>query len=146
MTALFVDVLGDPAPQGSKSYKGRTRAGKPILVESSKAVKPWRAAVADAAEDAARLQGWPCADGPVSVEVDFYLPRPVRMPRGRFRPSVRPDLDKLLRSTLDALKTSGAIADDAVVVSILASKHYAGVVFAATGARITIRTIEGSAR
>lgn len=39
-------VAGIPAPQGGKS--GYIRGGHVVLVESSKKVKPWRAAVAQA--------------------------------------------------------------------------------------------------
>lgn len=138
---IVVDVIGTPAPQGSKSYKGRGRSGRPILVESSAAVKPWRATVAWQVAHTMRQAGWRRADGPVAVEVEFYLHRPPSAPKSRTRPDVKPDLDKLLRSTLDALTESGAIADDARVVEVVASKHYAG---DWTGARITIRTLEGA--
>lgn len=46
-------------------------------------------------------------------------------PKRRTRPDCRPDLDKPVRSTLDALTTAGAIDDDARVVEINARKHYA---------------------
>jgi crossover junction endodeoxyribonuclease RusA len=39
-------------------------------------------------------------------------------------PAARPDLDKLLRSTLDALVDAGALADDALVVEVNAAKTY----------------------
>ncbi len=38
---LVIEVVGTPAPQGSKSFEGY-RGGKPILVESCSAVKPWK--------------------------------------------------------------------------------------------------------
>lgn len=137
---IVVDVIGTPAPQGSKTYKGH-RGGRPILVESSKAVRPWRAVVAWDVAQAIRQARWERLDGPVAVDIEFYLHRPPSAPRTRHRPDVKPDLDKLVRSTLDALTESGAITDDARVVEINASKHYAG---EWTGARITIRTLEGA--
>jgi len=48
MTRVEFTVLGVPAPQGSKRHVGRG-----VLVESSKALGPWRDAVAWAARDAA---------------------------------------------------------------------------------------------
>ena len=40
MTFLRINVLGTPAPQGSKRHVGRG-----IMVESSRLVGPWREAV-----------------------------------------------------------------------------------------------------
>lgn len=48
MPDLRIVVYGQPAPMGSKRFMG-TRGGKGVLVESSKAVKPWREAVKHAA-------------------------------------------------------------------------------------------------
>lgn len=60
-------------------------------------------------------------DGPVSMQLTFRLtaPKSVR----REHPTVRPDLDKLVRAVLDAL-TGLAYKDDSQVVSIQASKTY----------------------
>lgn len=66
--------------------------------------------------------------GPVALEVTFTLPRPKAHYRtGRnshllrdnapHRPDRLPDLDKLLRSTMDALTAAGVWADDAQVVT-----------------------------
>lgn len=118
----YITVLakGLPAPQGSKRHVGRGR-----LIEASKKVAPWRAAVARAARDAAREQGWdtPPRDVPLELVVDFYLPRP-QAARYRVYPHVRPDLDKLVRAVCDSLQTAQVYADDAQVVSIRAHKRY----------------------
>lgn len=100
---LFAIVVhGLPAPQGSKSFKGM-RKGKPILVESSEAVKPWRAAVAAAAL-AARPATWETLDGPLVADMVFTMPRPKAAPKTlRTLPSPFPDLSKLCRATEDAL-------------------------------------------
>lgn len=121
MTDLRIRVDGSPAPQGSKRHVGNGR-----MIESSKAVAPWRMAVAWTAHDAAVKQGWVCADGPVLVSMQFFLQPPQRMPKGRTRPTVKPDIDKLARSTLDALTTAGVFKDDAQVVVLSVSKDYAG--------------------
>ena len=128
---MTITVYGVPAPQGSKSFKGM-RGGHAILAESSKKVKPWREAVKWAAierMDSAKLsdggfgQGEAFA-GPVTVEVDFYFIHPKT---GKRRPthSVKPDIDKLLRSTFDALKDAGVFEDDSRICSVVARKHYA---------------------
>lgn len=118
MRSIFVP--GVPAPQGSKSFKGR-RGGKAILIESSKAVGPWRERVALAAHSHARgLLG-----GPVSVDLAFVLPRPKSAPKRTTPPAVkRPDLDKLARAILDAL-TGVWFADDSQVIDLRATKQIA---------------------
>jgi crossover junction endodeoxyribonuclease RusA len=130
-----VEVLGTPAPQGSKSYRGH-RGGKPVLVESCTAVRAWREAVVRAIRAAMRRTGFTTMSVPSIVVIDFYLARPASAPKGRTVPDRRPDLDKLVRSTLDALTTAGAVEDDARVVEITARKHYAQSV---CGAHIIVR-------
>lgn len=126
MTHVAIDVLGIPAPQGSKRHVGRG-----ILVESSTKVGPWREAVVAAAtnQGAANRQ----LDGPIHVDVSFYFPRPKRHYRanGDLKPAapyvhaVTPDIDKVLRATLDALTQAAVITDDARVQHVEARKLYA---------------------
>lgn len=121
---LTINVVGTPAPQGSK--QGFVRGGRAVLVESSKAVAPWRQDVTAAARAAAEATpDWSPPDA-VTVHVDFLLKRPPSVSlRRRPLPSVKPDLDKLVRSTFDALTTSGVIRDDANVCELVARKLYA---------------------
>lgn len=132
---LVVEVHGIPGPQGSKRHLGHG-----VLVESSALVKPWREAVRSAAEVALgrRSAERPWAPGrldPIEVSLVFTLARPASHYRsGRNahllrdaapeQPSTRPDLDKLIRSTLDALRDAGALVDDARVVEVRAVKAY----------------------
>jgi len=113
-------VPGKPAPQGSKRYMGQS-GGKGRMVESSKAVAPWRADVRNAAE---RSSGDAFAYGEaVSITLAFVMPRPASTPKRRTPPAVkRPDLDKLVRAVLDALSSAGVWVDDSQVVEIRASK------------------------
>lgn len=113
-------VYGTPAPQGSKRYVGHSvkrgaKSGKPTatMVESSKKVKPWRKAVESVAIEAGR--GCVPMGGPLVARMVFTLPRPAAA-KGRKHPDRMPDLSKLCRSTEDALKTAGLIADDARIV------------------------------
>jgi Holliday junction resolvase RusA-like endonuclease len=109
---LTITVYGQPAPQGSKRHVGRG-----IMVESSKAVKPWREAVKAAALDA-RGDHWTPVDAPLAVSMVFTMPKPVSAPkRRRTWPMRTPDLSKLIRSTEDALTDAGIWRDDARVVS-----------------------------
>lgn len=119
-TRTRVVVRGVPAPQGSK--RGFVVGNRAVLVESSAKVRPWREDVRHAAQE--------CFEqplvGPVSVEVVFLLPRPKSVStKRRPLPTVKPDLDKLLRSTLDALKSAGVYGDDSQVVQVACSKVYA---------------------
>lgn len=124
-----------PAPQGSKRHVGRGR-----LLEQSKRVAPWREAVDTAARAAMTARhvrqygGRPAGapdplDGPLSLEVVFTVRKPASAPKTRVTwPTTRDsgDIDKLLRSTFDALTTGGAIADDSRVVEVTARKVFPG--------------------
>lgn len=130
-----ITVHGIPAPQGSKRAipikRGGVYTGKVSLLESAgDKVKAWRALT-----HAAAIKHEPIL-GPVKVVAVFYLPRPkghygtgrnalILKPSAPEHPAVKPDADKLLRSTLDALTTSGLIEDDARVISVTGTKHYA---------------------
>jgi Holliday junction resolvase RusA-like endonuclease len=103
-------AFGTPRPQGSKRYVGNGR-----FVEASD-VKPWRAAVARAAETAMSEANLPPFDQPVVVSVVFFMPRPKTVKR--MWPSVVPDTDKLCRAIGDALSvdTKAVMADDSLIV------------------------------
>lgn len=122
---LQFTVRGLPAPQGSKEVK-RYVQGRAILGESSSKVRPWRQDVVAAAVEAIRRSpGFRPIDGPVFLTVEFYVPRPKGHPKSRRTvPTTTPDLDKLLRSTDDALTTAGVVTDDSVVVDIWARDRY----------------------
>ena len=115
---MIIVVRGTPAPQGSKRHVGRG-----IMIESSKAVGPWREAVRAETQRAVKDIG--PADGAVSVTIQFYLPRPKSLP-GRVTAHVRrPDLDKLGRAVLDGLTDGGAWLDDSQVTRLMLGKCYA---------------------
>lgn len=123
-SALMFDVLGVPAPQGSKKPAGTmtTSTGKTVtrLVESSKKVKPWREAVKAAADVA--MDGAEPWDEPVAITLDLWMPRPAVKAAALWHPKY-PDLDKLARSTFDGLKAGGVVRDDSLIVSVVATKR-----------------------
>ncbi|QRY61494.1 RusA family crossover junction endodeoxyribonuclease [Gordonia sp. PDNC005] len=137
MPDRHVFVVGRPAPQGSKSPKGRTKSGRVILVESSKYVGPWRQQIAASA----RRRGGILPPGPVSVSIGFVMPRPQGTPKRASTPPAvkRPDVDKLARAVLDAI-TGVWIADDSHVVALHATKRIAEL-GEPSGAAITVNTI-----
>jgi Holliday junction resolvase RusA-like endonuclease len=116
-------VHGSPAPQGSKRHVGGGR-----MIESSKAVRPWREAVKWAATEARGLTGQATFDGPLIVSMVFTMRKPTGAPkRRRTWPDRTPDLSKLIRATEDALTDAGLIADDARIVEYArAAKVYPG--------------------
>ena len=135
-----IRVFGHSAPQGSKRH-----VGNGVLIESSAKVKPWRQDVR-----AAALEADAHFDGPVALTVGFLLRRPASHFRtGRNAhllrdsapayPGKKPDIDKLLRSTLDGLGESGIWRDDAQVVRVRAEKLYAD--HEPVGAHITIEPL-----
>lgn len=129
-TLAFI-AFGEPAPQGSKVvYNGRP-------VESSKKLKPWRAAVALAAEQAMREQQLEPFTGPVVAEVVFLLPRPKTVTREW--PETKPDTDKMQRGIGDALSVdSKVLGDDSkIVLWAKSGKIYADI--GRPGAAILIR-------
>lgn len=121
MTELKFFVPGVPAPQGSKRH-----VGKGIMIESSKRLAPWRDDVTRIAQSSAERDAWISPDA-VHVRAIFWLvrPRSVSM-RRRPRPTVKPDLDKLVRAVFDSLTIARVIADDAAVVTLTAAKVYCG--------------------
>jgi crossover junction endodeoxyribonuclease RusA len=134
MSLVEFFVPGKPAPQGSKRHVGRG-----ILVESSRAVGPWRERIALAA--AAALGGQPmfARGDALCVSITFVMPRPSGTPKRKTPPAIkRPDLDKLARACLDAV-TNVLIHDDSAVVELQAVKRLAEV-DESPGAHISIQT------
>lgn len=132
IVSFFVE--GRPAPQGSKSFKG-IRGGRGILVESSKAVGPWRSDI----ESIARLHCNSIETGPVGIQLSFVMPRPKSTPKYSTPPATKRtgDVDKLARAVLDAL-TSVAYVDDSQVVNLQATKRIANI-DEPCGVHITLR-------
>jgi crossover junction endodeoxyribonuclease RusA len=63
--------------------------------------------------------------GPIAVRVTFTLHKPTTAPKRRkIWPSKRPDMDKLLRSTFDAIGAAGVWKDDSQVVHTDMAKCY----------------------
>jgi Holliday junction resolvase RusA-like endonuclease len=152
---LDITVIGTPGAQGDKTAATR-KDGTPYVRERSAAVRPWRQDVRDAAlaalHDSPTRTGF--TQGPVEVTILFYLRRPV----GHFsqrqnagpgelklsapeRPAVKPDEDKLQRSTKDALTQAGVYYDDAQIVTSHTEKWYAD--DRQPGALIRVRSLLG---
>jgi len=113
----------EPAPQGSKRHVGNGR-----MIEASKRVKPWRAAVAAEASEVGEQISGACA---VSIVFRFRRPRGHYKANGDLRDTAprycivkRNDIDKCIRSTLDGLVQGELLVDDCLVVTVNAEKRY----------------------
>jgi len=106
-------VRGRPIPQGSMKF---IRPG--VMIHSrSQDLALWRADIARNAE----LFGFKPVASAVKVQLDFVMSKPKSAKR--VFPSVKPDLDKLVRAVLDGL-TGVVYEDDSQVILISASKTY----------------------
>lgn len=133
-SVLTIHVLGSATPQGSKHgrpiYRGKKGArvftGKVAVVEQMKVpLQQWRSDIKAAAD--AHAGHFP-AGMPVRVVVYFSMRRPTTAPKRRRTWPIgrRNDVDKLLRSTFDALTAAAVFPDDGQVQSGGFDKDYAG--------------------
>lgn len=118
--SLSFRVYGQALPKGSaKAFviKGTNRA---VVTSTTKGLKGWEAAIRqEALQHVTTLM-----EGPISLTVNFCLPRPKSLKKGDVPHIKRPDLDKLVRGATDAL--TGVIwKDDSQLTAIYASKFYA---------------------
>lgn len=109
---------------GVPQSKGSTRSfvvkGKTVTTSTNRNLAAWSALVANEAQRTA--DGQPLLEGPLTVMVTFYLPKP-KSAKANAMPDKRPDIDKLLRAVLDPLHGKW-FRDDAQVVTAWANKQY----------------------
>ena len=116
MFTIFVN--GNPTPQGSK--KGFVINGRAILVDASDGNKAWRKTVRDEIERDPKYKQY---KGAVNVSLAFWLTRAKSNTKKQM--IQKPDVDKLVRSVMDAITDSSIIEDDCRVVSLSAMKRWA---------------------
>lgn len=121
-------VYGQPQPAGSKKTLPHRQTGRMVTMDTNRKAYPWKRDVAQAAGLA--MQGKPLLDGPLSLTLHFYVPRPKGhygvhglRPSAPVYPTTRPDVLKLARSCEDAM--SGVVyRDDAQIVVEILNKSY----------------------
>jgi Holliday junction resolvase RusA-like endonuclease len=128
---LYITVLGEPQPAGSKRAFVNPKNGRAIVTDANKKAKPWQREVKQAASEAYAGE---LIRGPVSLRLTFIRPRP----KGHFGtgrnadaikpsapdfPTTRPDALKLARAVEDAL-TGVLWADDAQITEEQLYKRY----------------------
>lgn len=141
--SVHLEVIGIPYPQGSKSAviinKGKPNQ-RAVIIEGDRPSmrakhQAWRTAVSLECKQVKRDP----IDEPVAVVIEFRMPPP-ESDKYRTRHATNPDLDKLLRSTLDALVIGGLLVNDSRVCGIDARKRYV-VAGETAGASITIELL-----
>lgn len=124
MTLTFV-AYGVPQPKGSSRAFVPKGWKRPIITSANPKAKGWQQLVAEAASAAIRrTKVFQVLDGPVLLTATFYLPRPKSIRDKSVPHLTKPDTDKLLRSTADAL-SKVVWRDDAQVIEMRAKKFYA---------------------
>ena len=119
-------VYGIPQPKGSvRAFivkDKEKRKQKAVVTSGNKQLKSWSQLVSIVAQEHVPQEG--LLLGPIEVVLMFYLLRPRTVSKHkRPLPTVKPDIDKLVRSVLDALK-GRLYADDSQIVRIEACKYY----------------------
>jgi crossover junction endodeoxyribonuclease RusA len=114
-------VLGEPKPQGSKRAFVSPQGRAVMKEQAGSGLRTWRERMHVAAAEHAPDGGpW---TGPVAVAITFRLPTPQAVKTRWPIPKNKGDLDKLVRSALDAL-TGVLFADDSQVVHLTACKVF----------------------
>lgn len=115
-------VSGQPIPQGSKT--ATVINGRAVMFDANKKLKAWREIVAKTiAEQMKRTEftGFE-RDQALIVHLWFELERPKTVKRKHV--TVKPDLDKLIRSVFDSATTAGLWSGDEQVIRVVGSKSY----------------------
>lgn len=116
--AIRLVVYGNPVPK-ARVRVVRTKSGKTVSYTPHK-TESW--------EDSIRIQALQdrpakLLDGPLALEVIFYLLRPKSKPKRVKYPDTKPDLDNLVKSIKDALE--GVIyTNDSRIVREVIEKCY----------------------
>jgi Holliday junction resolvase RusA-like endonuclease len=120
-------VGGEPVPQGSTKSFYIKKLDRVVTTHGNKNTNRWRERIAHEAQ--CTDEGRPCTffsdDRRLGYDVQlaFVFTKPKSTPKKYKLNTKRPDLDKLIRAVLDGI-TNVLIPDDALVVSITASKSY----------------------
>lgn len=129
MTArIAFTVFGTAQPKGSARAFLPKGWKRPIITSDNPSLKSWEGLVRGELQrvmaDTHLTVKAMLFDAPIAIGLAFYLPRPKSAPKRVILPTKRPDLDKLVRGTIDAL-SGVAFSDDTQVVKIDAAKLYA---------------------
>lgn len=120
MNSVSFFVLGQPVSKGNMSAISLPGKRYSTLIDSTKGLKQWSRAVWTEAFRNRPSSPW---EGPIRVELEFFMRRPKSLASKVVWMVKKPDIDKLVRAVNDAM--SGVIyVDDNQVCNISASKAY----------------------
>lgn len=129
MSEIRFTVFTHCEPQGSSRAFVNKKSGRAIVTSANPKMKPYRHTVTQiACESLAKaneIQPWAAKHVPVSIGFRFYVEKPSSVAKKRTEPVVKPDLDKLIRSTTDAL-TGVLYHDDAQIVEYFEVRKFYG--------------------
>jgi Holliday junction resolvase RusA-like endonuclease len=147
MTVTFV-VFGTPEPKGSTKAFVRKMGDvhRAIVTSDNPSLKRWETLVRFEAQTALRragLDGSPFFDGAVAVGIRFGLIRPPSVTaKRRPWPTVKPDLDKLVRAAIDPL-IGVLFRDDAQVVRLIDPQKFYVDAGRPAFCHITVTSVDG---
>lgn len=123
--SIVFEVLGQSIPQGSTKSFYIKKLNRVVTTHGNKSTDSWRLRIATEAQKAQADHLFYNSDKTqaYTVTCEFVMERPRSTPKKIIFDTKRPDLDKLIRSVLDAI-TDVLIPDDAQVVGLKASKRY----------------------
>lgn len=127
-------VAGHPEPKGN--HRASRRGGCTVLYDANKRLPAWEAAIKSAALSTRPVAPW---EGPVQLDVEFYLKRPPTVPpKKRPWPTARSggDWDKLVRAVGDALAGIFYRDDSQIVIGSVTKKYADG---CDVGALVSVR-------
>jgi Holliday junction resolvase RusA-like endonuclease len=135
---------GQPRARAFARKMGVTETGEPKFV-----ARMYDAGTAESWKQQVALACTPPdtpIEGPVCIELDFYLPRPKKISRrkdfsGPVPCTSKPDIDNLAKAVLDAMTTIGWWHDDAQVASLRLEKFWASTAGNHVGVSIRLRTM-----
>lgn len=150
--AVRLEVLGVPGAKGSARAFINRKTGRAFVApggakSTEQKIAAWSTAVREAAARALGvLETPPFVETALAVTIVFHMQRPkshygtgknagTLKPDAPARPTSKPDIDKIARSTLDAL-TGGVFDDDSRIADLSLSKRWASP--GRSGATITI--------
>ena len=134
MSTLTFQVTGEPKGQPRpRAFARKMGAVHVARFYDSDVADAWKGAVQIALLEMAKQTRWELTLGPVSVSLNFAMPRPKSHFRAKgLKPSApvhhvgKPDVDNLAKLILDQLTRSGNVwRDDSQVVSLTVHKFWA---------------------
>lgn len=148
MSTLTFQVTGEPKGQPRpRAFARKMGAIHVARFYDSDVADTWKRQVMLAIIEAANMHRWPLTLGPVSVAVNFSMPRPKSHIGAKgLKPSApenhigRPDVDNLAKLVLDQITRSGRIwRDDSQVTYLSVLKFWA--VATEQGCSVSISTV-----